>query len=431
MKKNNQYPFYKSLRFRFGLFFGLLFFIVLMTFVFVLYRKIRTELEQNFTTRLTAGAELVLQKTSINPLVIPLAQNSERFVLSYYDGRQTDTLYNNFAPPPSSRTVQQTKTLETGGRLQISYTLPDDELIRSLNSWQRLLFIYLPLAFLASLLLGYAFTGALLRPIRQIISRASATDLHSDIQLLPGSATADELHQLTDALNRMLGRIKHQVEEQHTFFASASHELRTPLSNMLAELQVLESSDLTPEMQAVIESQKQEVQRLIKLVNHFLLMSQLKADAMAVRKENILLVDACMNAAENLQGMAKESGQRFRLSVTPEEEDFSLLADRQQIEMILGNLLTNAVKYSRKNSLIEIALIKTVDGIQLSISNETDDIIENPERLGNRFYREGFYKEGFGLGLWIVRQLAEKNEGMLTIDFADHRFISTILFKRI
>lgn len=425
MKENSQYPFYKSLRFRFGLFFGFLFFIVLMAFVVVLYKKIQHELERGFEDRLAAGAGLVLQKTSVSPLVLPLPQAHESFTLIYNDGRRNDTLYSNINTR-FLRSIQTSKTLETGGQLRIQYALPDGQLLQSLASWQRLLFIYLPLAFLCSLLLGYTLSGVLLRPIRQLIAKASSINLQSDIQLLPRPATADELHQLTEALNRMLERIKHQLAEQNAFFASASHELRTPLSTMLTELQVIEAATLSQDMQTVVQNQKAEVKRLIKLVNDFLLMSQLKADALKPQKAPVDLLELCMSVVARAQA----KGQHFRLSALPEEEDFLVYADKQQLESILTNLVDNAVKYGRKESVVNVELTNEADTIRLLLRNETDTLIESPSQLGREFYREGFYQQGFGLGLWIVRQLVEKNGGTIHIRNEHHQFVVEIDFVK-
>lgn len=429
MREGTKYVFYKSLRFRFGVFFGFLFFIVLMGFIFVLYNKIQHELEQGFNSRLKAGAELVLQKTSVNPLVIPLPLNNESFFLIYNDTRRIDTLYATQIPM-SARNISISKSLETGGQLHLKYTLPDDELSASLSSWQRLLFIYLPLAFLFSLLLGYTLSGVLLHPIRQIITKAADTDLQSDIQLLPEPSTTDELHQLTEALNRMLQRIKHQTAEQNAFFASASHELRTPLSVMLTELQVLEVSVLSKEMQAVVHNQKAEVKRLIKLVNNFLLMSQLKAGATIQCNEEIDLLETCINVVSRLGSGAKAQGVRFRLSVVPNNTDFTILADKQQADTILTNILGNAIKYSRCESVIEVKITKEAEGVRLLVSNETDTEIENPAQLGKQFYREVLSKDGFGLGLWIVRRLLERNEATMTIDYSQHRFTVALNFSK-
>lgn len=432
MKAVAKYPIYKGLRFRFGLSFGLLFFIVLMAFAVVLYKKIQHELQQEFQSRLYAGAELVLQKTSVDPVVVPLPQANEQFELIYSTNSQSDTLYSNLPySTTTSRSIRSAKTFDTGGQLRIQYGLPDDQLRQSLASWQRLLFIYLPLSFFCSLVFGYTLSGVLLRPIRQIIRKASASSLQSDIQLLPEPTTNDELHQLTEALNRMLQRIKFQLAEQNAFFASASHELRTPLSIMLTELQVIENASLSPEMQTVVQNQRAEVERLIKLVNDFLLMSQLKADALNPQEAVVDLLECCMIVITRLQAKAKVQGQRFRLSALPEEEEFLVRADQQQLESILTNLLDNATKYGRVDSVIHVHLAIESNAIRLSINNETDSTIEAPSQLGSRFYREGSYLQGFGLGLWIVRQLVKKNSGNIRIRNEACQFVVEIDMRRL
>ncbi len=440
MKKYFTYPFYHSLRFRFGLLFGLLFLLFLLGVIFFLYGNVKTNLEKSFESRLESGANLVLQKTEISPVIIPLPQGEEYFLLTYNNTQKTDTLFNNL--PLSStqllaeqhqsatawRFTKASKTLETNGVITIEYVLSANEFNNSIWQLQLLLFIYVPVAFIISLIAGYFLSGFLLRPISHIIVKARQTDLQNEIRLLDEPKTKDELHHLTVALNRMLERIQKQAQHQNAFFASASHELRTPLSNMLTELQVLQLKDIPAEMQVVFQNQIAEVQRLNRLVNDFLLLSQLKSGNFLIHIELINVSEICIDSIERLQEKAQQRLQTFKINLQPTDGEFRILADKDQLSIIINNLVDNAIKYGQVSTMININISQSDKNISVQIVNKTDNDIKNVDECKSEFHRQGFYKEGFGLGLWIADQLVQKNNGDLLLSFDAPNFSAETIF---
>lgn len=436
MNRANPYPFYSSLRFRFGVLFGCLFLLFTLAIVFFLYDNVVSSLRSSFRSRLQLGASVALQKTEINPLVVPLPQKGEYFRLLYNNTRQTDTLYSNL---PSSFTfrnndnwqcITSSRIPETGGAISIVYVLPAGELSHSIHRLQTLLFIYIPLSFLLSLFIGYFLSGFLLQPVSTIISKANDIDLQSEIALLKTPSTKGELYELTIVLNRMLQRISRQATQQTAFFASASHELRTPLSNMLTQLQVLQKQTNNKELQAALDNQVQEVQRLRKIVSDFLLMSQLTAGTLPVHVSNTDVIDACMLCLEKLKTQAGEKGQTFRLTAMPEDADFTVSADTSHLQIIVINLLTNAVKYGKGHSVIDLIVTKEADHISVQISNAISTRAVSVENIATEFARDANQpQEGFGLGLWLSKQLAEKNGGVFSFQSGDFVFTVKLLLK--
>ncbi len=439
MTTKSSYPFYKSIRFRFGLLFNCLLLLFLLAIIFLLYGNIKNELEKNFLLRLSGGATAVLQKTEVNPTTIPLPQKDEYFLLTYNYGRQTDTLFNNLPPNSVQKTndstyrsrdwwsISTTKQFETGGVIRVVYALPSNEYKASIQQLQTLLFLYIPIAILISFVAGYFLSGILLRPLHNIITKASRIDLTNDIQLLDEPVINDELHELVDALNRMLSRIEKQSGHQNAFFASASHELRTPLSNMLTELQTVNLNQASPAMRTLVQNQMAEVQRLKKLVNNFLLMSQLKADALTLNKSSFSLADLSLDVMNQLQAQAKQKDQTFKIEMLPDSGNFMVVADASHVAIILKNLVENALKYGLPNSIITFCLCENTDGVQVTIQNKTDAVINNISQLKNDFARAEKFGEGFGLGLWITDQLAERNGATLRLSSAGNTFFAELI----
>jgi signal transduction histidine kinase len=191
--------------------------------------------------------------------------------------------------------------------------------------------------------------------------------------------------------------------------AAASHELRTPLSVMQTQLQVLlqtvqENNSLTE----AYTSQLEEVQKLSKMVNDFLLMSQLQSGRMEAKQMTVDLVALLTQLVERKTMKAVQRQNDFRITFLPEETDFEIIADEEKVEIILINLLDNAVKYAEANSSIQLQIQKDASQVSIQISNAIRaDIRPDPVNIKHAFYHsKPLHGEGFGLGLWIANQLA-------------------------
>lgn len=401
-----------------------------------MYAKVRRAFENNFILRLSTGATTLLQKITVNPITIALPQADERFLVTYNNTVRTDTLFNNLTSGNGFTTdsiqkntkdwrITKSRKLETGGILSIVYALPADDYNASMQQLRVLVLIYIPAAIIISIIAGYFLSGIFLLPLKEIIKKANRTDLTASIQLLEEPAFKDELHELTVALNRMLERIDSQSRQQNAFFAAASHELRTPLSNLLTELQTTKVADIPGEMQVLIQNQVAEVQRLKKLVDNFLLMSRLKADSVVVNKRNIHIAELCMEIMERLQQQASESGLKFMLNISPADEDIVVLADKDHLTIILGNLFSNCIKYGVANSVVRVDIVQR-DCVVVTVQNETAVIIEDVKSLQEQFTRIESYKEGFGLGLWIATRLSEINHAQLNLHYKDKVFSAAL-----
>jgi two-component system heavy metal sensor histidine kinase CusS len=438
-KKYFTFPFYRSLRFRFGLLFGLLFLAALLIILAFLYRGLKTNLQGSFDQQLISQAKSVAQKTEINPLVVPLPDSLEVFLVAYSNKIKTDTLFNNLPFQAMSvsgvarnigdwRAVWVNRELETGGVISVVYSIPHKSLDDTLGQWRLVLFILIPASLFVSIVAGYFLSDYLLRPVNSIIVKAGRINLNEAIELLDEPPAKDELHQLTLTLNRMLERIKKQSDRQNAFFASASHELRTPLSVMLTELQVLLAGDLPQETRSVLQDQLLEVQRINKIVNDFLLMGQLTSGDIVIHKERTDLADLVVRNAGRIKTISEPKQQVFKIDLQPVDAEFGILADAGQLSVVISNLLENAVKYGRPASTIHVTILHTADCISLSVLNPTDLLISDPEELKSEFRRQDFHREGFGLGLWIVDQLVKRNGGELHLSFDAPFFAAKAVF---
>ncbi|WP_294297257.1 HAMP domain-containing sensor histidine kinase [uncultured Chryseobacterium sp.] len=433
MKKQPTSSFYQSLRFRFGLLFNSLLFLCVSIIVYSLYKNAKTELDKSFSLQLSSAANTVLQKTDINPISVPLPKNGEFFRIIYDDKVKKTQLINNLpkdvADKEKWKMVSLKKYPENGGTVSVYFALSAENYHSGIQKLRRLLYIYLPIAFLVSFSGGYLLSGFFLRPLRRIVNNANKVDLEH-ITLLSKPQTKDEFYHLTDALNRMLIRIDEQVKQQTAFFTMASHELRTPISNMLTELQIFNRKLLDPVTEKLLDNQEQEVRRMKVLVDNFLWMSQIESGNLRTSKSEIDLAEMILELSQSFKKQTVINHRPFRIDLSPLNGDFKILADRNQVEVVINNLITNAVKYGKSETTIEIKIYQN-DKKGIIISNFTDQMIKNPDHLKGQFLRDTFHKEGFGLGLWISDVLSRKNNANLSLYSSNEKFNARLEFDEI
>ena len=402
------------------IYFSLGFILLWVLCSFILFFQFRKTLWNSFEDQMQARASIIADRTGINPRIVPLPQKNESYIILFTNSFQIDTL---FIPPPSilqrmeNQKIIQAEYPHEDGMLIILYSIPSTEIQ---NAIQHIFIVILFVFFVGvilSALLAYWLSGKIIKPVKQVITRANEVDIFHDIQLLPEPENKDELRQMIVSFNRMLLRIKEQTEQQNAFFASASHELRTPLSIMQTRLQVLlQDNTMNSEMKNTYLEQLQEVRRMIKMVNDFLLMSELQNGNIHILKTECDLPEMITETVSLHKTKLEERKLQFRLLLNPLEASFMIMADRDKLQIIINNLINNAVKYSQENSLVEIDLHKDKHTI-FSIKNQIrNDILSGNTDLKKRFhYAKPLDGEGSGLGLWISNQLADLQNFNLSV----------------
>lgn len=213
---------------------------------------------------------------------------------------------------------------------------------------------------------------------------------------------------------RTLTPIEEAHEAQSRFTSDASHELRTPLASMKTELEVaLRDPKLTnEEMRELLESNLEEVDKLTKLSQTLLQISQL--DHENLKREKIALDTIAQTVIDRLDKAGK------RISLTG-KKTHTVIANKASIEELLAILLDNAVKYSPDNSLVRVQLVSTKQMSGFEIINDGPGISEDVlPHIFDRFYRAdssrtGGEKKGYGLGLSLAKKIVELHSGELTV----------------
>jgi signal transduction histidine kinase len=259
---------------------------------------------------------------------------------------------------------------------------------------------------------GYLLAGRALRPLRDITAtarRVSGENLGERIAL---DGPADELRELADTFDRMLARLDAAFASQRRFVANASHELRTPLAIMRTEVDVtLADPDAsTSELRAMGETVRDTVDRCERLIGGLLMLA--RSEAATGRGDRVDLAALAGDCITDLRAHAEDA----RIEVRDRLEPAATLGEPALIERLVANLLDNGIRHNEPGGFLEVATVTRGGRAQLHVRNGGARIDPaEAEQLVQPFRRLARSVDGFGLGLSIVRMVAEAHGGTATI----------------
>ncbi len=232
--------------------------------------------------------------------------------------------------------------------------------------------------------------------------------------------TAAELAQLNAALERHNQEVESMALFQRDFVAAASHELRTPLTAVLGYLEeVLEEPDqLADHHRAHLEVVQRNARRLESLVADLLVVNRIESGKLVVKPAPTPVHDLLEPVVEAFAASCQRKG--VQLSVRAVGPLPQIMVDRERTEQVLGNLVSNAVKFTPPGGRIELRAAAVGDRVAISVSDsgigiEPDEL----PRLFDRFFRSNSSVKlavpGAGLGLSIAKAMVEAQGGRIAV----------------
>jgi signal transduction histidine kinase len=266
-----------------------------------------------------------------------------------------------------------------------------------------------------SLALGWLTAGRFVRPLRTIIGTArdiSASNLHRRLGL---RGHQDEFTQLGETLDDLFARLEASFESQRHFIANASHELRTPLSagRSLLQVAITDPAPTVENLRATCEELLQLGDQQERLIAALLALANSQRGLQ--RPQSLDLADIARKVLLTCRHEADRRGVRLRATLDPAPTT----GDPSLMQSLVTNLVDNAIRHNAPGGHAEVTTASDTTGAVVSVGNtgtiipadEVEHLFQPFRQLGTERVRHG---EGHGLGLAIVRAIADAHGAALT-----------------
>ena len=221
--------------------------------------------------------------------------------------------------------------------------------------------------------------------------------------------------------------------QQQNFMMAVTHELKTPIAVARLNLETLLKRKLEEsQQQRLLQNTLQEAKRLNELCNNILVTAQLEAGAYFVTRQELNFSDLVNDAAGECRNRYPQ-----RQITTGIQPDLFVEGELLLLQMLVNNLLENALKYSPKDKPVHVALQVQQRQLKLSIADEGSGIPEpEKKRIFDKFYRIGSENtrttKGTGLGLYLCKKIARDHKGSISVkDNKPHGSIFTVILQSV
>jgi signal transduction histidine kinase len=309
-------------------------------------------------------------------------------------------------------------------KLFVFTAYPVEELHALVGTLKGLFLLLLPIALGATFIGGLSLTRKVLRPVRDINDAASEAGAHDLTRRLPVTGN-DEFSELAGTFNGMFdrlqssfGELETSVEQQKRFVADASHELRTPLTVIRGSASwALQDGRTSSEIREALEDTNSAAARMDRLISNLLLLAQGDANKLNFEISEILVNDLFKAVAR--QNLAQPESPRIEVVVQP--PDLTVLADRDKMLQVLGNLVENALRHTPSSGSVRLIGRPLDGGIEIQVCDTGSGIPkEHLPQVFDRFYRVDDSRSaeagGTGLGLALCQELVLAHSGSISIE---------------
>ncbi|CAB3748284.1 histidine kinase [Burkholderia sp. MSh2] len=264
---------------------------------------------------------------------------------------------------------------------------------------------------------AYGIAALGLSPLRRFAARAEQMSTSRLAHPLPALDTSGELKELEHAFNGMLERLNESFTRLSQFSSNLAHDMRTPLTNLQAAAQVVLSQPRSAdEYRNVIESSIDEYQRLSRMIEDMLFLARSEQAGASIGLRRLDAAEEAGRVAGYYEPLAEDAG------VTVKVDGHAWVdADLTLYQRALSNLLSNALAYAPRGSVVTIDCVEQGGATTIAVSDTGPGIAaEHVGRIFERFYRVDPSRHnsasGTGLGLAIVRSIMDNHGGECGVD---------------
>jgi signal transduction histidine kinase len=329
----------------------------------------------------------------------------EKLTLKSRNNIFNDVVLNNVA----LRQIQKSiiRDGKTKGYLVVAMALKDLEVVKILKT---ILLITYPILILLLFFVAQFFAGKSIEPVNSIIQTSKKITQNNFSARIPLPKNKDELFFLSDNINSLLNRIEAAIAREKQFTSDASHELRTPLAIIKGTLEVLIRKPRTDqEYQEKITYCIKEIDTINILIDQLLLLARFENQKLNIKQEKCFLNALILDSLSHFSTKIKSKNITIK---TLFETDFEVNSDQYLLSIIFNNLLSNALKYSYKNSEVYIKIFIENQNVIIEILDNGFGISKDDlQKIYQPFFRSNETLaqaiKGSGIGLSLVKRLCE------------------------
>jgi signal transduction histidine kinase len=284
-----------------------------------------------------------------------------------------------------------------------------------LDNLRNVLLLIYPLILVSLYLSMRYLAGKSIEPLEKISLKTNQITQQNLNERVPETGTNDEIGQLTRAINSLLGRLEQAMQREKQFTSDASHELRTPLAVLRGTLEVLiRKPRSAEEYETKVKTALMSIDRMSAMLDQLLALARVENGKNLV-KEELELITFLEELADKITEEQAHSIQFQSLVGVP----IYVATHEKSLEMILQNLLENAVKYSKNGGEVILRVGKEKEAFIEVVDTGTGIASEYLEQIFDPFFRVQEALDhgipGTGLGLAIVKKLAQESSIRLSV----------------
>lgn len=246
-----------------------------------------------------------------------------------------------------------------------------------------------------------------LKPLNQLAQSIHERD-RGRLDPIPVKSISKELRPITEEINSLLHRLDRAFEKESRLVADTAHELRTPLSIIRLHAQNALAANDDESRERALKALMEGVDRTTRTAEQVLVLSRLETDIEQSQHTEVDLVPIARNLITTVAPVAHQKNQEISLDAP---DQFMVQGNAKDIEILLRNLIDNAIRYTERNGHIEVRQKETAEGMVLEVCDNGPGIAaEHRPYILERFYRPpGQDGLGSGLGLSIVAHVVKSH----------------------
>lgn len=281
------------------------------------------------------------------------------------------------------------------------------------------LWVGIATAVILAAILGWFAAHRGLAPLRRVIDAARGLSADRLDSQLSEEGAPPEVRELVDAFNGMMKRLQAAFRRLSDFSADIAHELRTPISNLMTQTAVaLSRPRSAADYRDILSSNLEEYERIARMVSDMLFLAKAEQHTLPHDSEIVDLANEAHALIDFYEALAEEHQVRVIC-----HGQGAVRGDRLMLRRALSNLLSNALRHTPANGLIEVTIETRSDAINIAVRNIGDPIAPDQLRqIFERFHRgtnkREHHGEGAGLGLAITRSIVQAHGGKIYAESA-------------